>query len=366
MTSDTTQFWWPTGSASGAGSMPGTDPARAIRTVFDELPDLPHLAELPSRGPGADMIGRTAGLLADLPAETSAGRWRLTQRPGRDLRRARDLLAADLDELEEAAEGYEGPLKIQVCGPWTLAASVELPFSQDVALVDHGAVADLIASLAEGVTGHVADVRKRVPGARLLLQLDEPMLTGVLDGAVPTASGWRRLAAVEADVATEGLRAVLGAVRASGAAQAAGAARASDAGQASVAGQAYGIVHCCADRVPFGMIMKSGARGIWLDLSQLRRGDEDGLAEAIEVGAGIFAGVAQALDPRPPDPRAMAAQVTGLLHRLGLLTARSADQVVIGPACGLGGASPERAVAVLAACREAGRILPEMIEEGSA
>ena len=43
--------------------MPGTDPAEAMRIVLGELPDLPHLAELPARGPGADLTGRTAALL---------------------------------------------------------------------------------------------------------------------------------------------------------------------------------------------------------------------------------------------------------------------------------------------------------------
>jgi methionine synthase II (cobalamin-independent) len=70
------------------------------------------------------------------------------------------------------------------------------------------------------------------------------------------------------------------------------------------------------------------------------------------------------MDSERPDASAMAARVIEVWRRLGLPAARCAEQVVIGPACGLAGASPERAVAVLAACREAGRILPEMIEAG--
>ena len=49
--------------------MPGTDPAEAMRIIAGELPDFPHLPELPDRGPGADLTGRTAGLLIDIPAE---------------------------------------------------------------------------------------------------------------------------------------------------------------------------------------------------------------------------------------------------------------------------------------------------------
>ena len=50
--------------STGVGSMPGTDVLEAIATVTGEFPDLVHLPELPQRGPGADMIGRTAALLA--------------------------------------------------------------------------------------------------------------------------------------------------------------------------------------------------------------------------------------------------------------------------------------------------------------
>src|SRR5439155_281336 len=66
---------WAPGSATGIGSLPGTDIVEALRIVFGELP-LPYLAELPARGPGADLVGRTAGLLVDLPVDVYAGRWR--------------------------------------------------------------------------------------------------------------------------------------------------------------------------------------------------------------------------------------------------------------------------------------------------
>jgi hypothetical protein len=331
---------WPPGSATGAGSMPGTDPVEAARTVFDELPDVPYLAELPARGPGADMIGRTGALLADLPVETTPVGWRLAPRPGLDLRRARDLLARDLDTLEEIAAGYAGPLKIAVCGPWTLAAALELPASQDVALADHGAVKDLTASLAEGVRAHAAEVRRRVPGATVLVQLDEPRLPAVLNGAVPTASGWRRYPAVEPGPAGDGLHAIL------------------------AAAGGFGLVHCCAATVPIGIIRQAGAHAVYLDLDRLRRGDEDPLAEAVEAGTGIFAGAVQPVGDERPEARVLAQRIVDLWRRLGLPLTGAAGQVVIAPGCGLAGASPQHAVDVLAACREAGRILPEMIEEG--
>src|SRR2546422_75350 len=62
--------------------MPGTDPAEAAATVVGELPDLPHLPELPKRGLGADLIGRTAGLLVDLAVEVVPSGYRTTAKPG--------------------------------------------------------------------------------------------------------------------------------------------------------------------------------------------------------------------------------------------------------------------------------------------
>ena len=83
---------WAPGSATGIGSLPGTDIVEALRVVFGELP-LPYLPELPSRGPGADLVGRTAGLLVALPVDLYAGQWRVASRPGRDLRRTADRVA---------------------------------------------------------------------------------------------------------------------------------------------------------------------------------------------------------------------------------------------------------------------------------
>ena len=355
-------FPWPLASATGVGSLPGTDPAEALRLVFGELPDLPHLIELPARGPGAGLTGRTAALLVDMPAELTVSGWRFTTRPGRDLRRAQSLLSTDLDALEEVADGYQGPLKIQACGPWTLAATVELPRSQDPVLADAGAIADLTASLAEGIAAHVAEVRKRVPGAQVLLQLDEPGLPAVIAGDVPTASGLNRLPIPEAASIETGLGAIISAAA------------------------TFTVVHCCALSVPFGMIKGAGADGAGCDLSKLRRVEEDALAEVVEAGLGILAGAVPATGQeaafidaerpgvaQPPSPRRTAERVIELWRRMGWPVARGgpdpgpvsvAAQVVLTPACGMAGATPGYARDAMAHCREAARLLPELIEEG--
>jgi len=323
--------------------MPGTDPAEAVAVILGELPDLPHLPELPARGAGADMTGRAASMLVDIPVETTAGRWKLAARPGLDQRRAAELLARDLDAAQEAAAGWAGPFKIQVCGPWTLAATVELSRSQNPALADPAAVADLTVSLAEGIAAHVAEVRSRIPGARVLLQLDESALPAVLAGSVPTASGLNRVGAVDSTVACGGLRSVLSATT------------------------AFGLVHCCAPGIPLRMLKDAGARAVAFDLSLLRRGEEEGLAEVVEAGLGVLAGVLQIPERSAPGgwPPAgeLASDVIGLWHRMGIPPAGLDRQVVLAPACGLAGTSPAGARAALARCREAARLLPELIEE---
>src|SRR5437763_1190570 len=119
---------WPPGTATGLGPFPGTDPLEAARIVFAELgdpPGLPFLPELPARGVGADPVGRTAALLAGLHVEVGTGTWRFVTRPGRDEQRARTALTTDLDALEEAVQGYAGPAKLRLVGPWTLARAIE-------------------------------------------------------------------------------------------------------------------------------------------------------------------------------------------------------------------------------------------------
>lgn len=325
---------WPPGSATGIGSYPGEDPAEALRVIMGELPELPHLPELPARGPGADMVGRTAGLLVELAVGLQPSGWRFADRPGLDTRRALDHLARDLDTLEEVAGSHTGPFKIQVCGPWTLAAAIELRHG-DRALKDPGAVRDLTASLAEGVARHVAEVRRRVPGAELLLQLDEPSLPAVLAGTVPTASGFSRLAAVEAPIAQDGLRRVL------------------------AAAEAWPLVHCCAPGVPYELIRGAGAEAIAIDLARLSRRDDDAIGETIDAGTALLAGLLPGTDAPLPRLEATAAPVRELWRRLGFPAARLAEQVVITPSCGLAGASPGYARAVLARCRETARMLHE-------
>lgn len=348
--------------------MPGTDPAEACRVVFGELPELPYLPELPDRGPGADITGRTAALLVDLAVEVTSAGWKLTDRPGRDLSRAAGYWSQDLDTLEEAAAGYVGPLKIQVCGPWTLAATLELSHSANAALSDPGAVADLTASLAEGLAAHAADVRRRVPGATLVVQVDEPSLPAALAGRVPTASGLGTVAPVDRIIASQRLAAVL------------------------AAPSAATVVHCCGRAASaFGEMQAAGATAVGFDLSELPPRETDRIAELADAGLGLLVGAlptasAARLSIAPPEPaprdarkaaaptdprrgaaqgaaRQTATEVVAMWRRTGLSPGLLPEQVVVTPACGLAGVSPAAARAALRHCREAARIAAEMTEE---
>ncbi|MGA4839452.1 methionine synthase [Streptomyces sp. G45] len=326
------------GAATGVGSLPGGDARESAKTVtgtFEEPGQgMPFLPELPARGPGADMIGRTAGLLVDLYARVEPSGWRVGDRPGRDTRRAVSWLREDLDALEEFTQGYEGPLKVQAVGPWTLAAALELK-NGEAMVSDLGACRDLAGSLAEGLRAHLADVRRRVPGARPVLQLDEPSLTAVLRGRIKTASEYRTHRAVDRQLVESALRDVM------------------------AVHDGPVVVHSCAPDVPFALLRRAGADALSFDFALLTERDDDTLGEAVEGGTRLFAGVVPGTDGPLSDPAGSVMGVRKLWRRLGLNPGSLAESVTVTPSCGLAGASPAYARAALAHCARAARSLAD-------
>ena len=320
----------PWGPASGVGSLPGTDPVEAVRLVTGELPDFPHLPELPDRGAGADMIGRTAALLVDLSVDLTPAGWRLVPREGVDQRRARETLARDMDALFEVAERYAGPFKVQVAGPWTLAAGLERARG-DRAVVDPGARRDLAQSLGEGITAHVADVSARVPGADVVVQLDEPSVPAVLQGALPTASGFGKLPAVESPVVEELLTGLVGQLA------------------------APVVVHCCANRAPLDLFRAAGAGGLSFDLGMVQ--DLDAVGSAVEAGTQLLIGVVPGTDTALPAPKATASRLQAWWRELGFPAEQLHTAVTLTPACGLAGSSQAYARTAMTHVREAAKYL---------
>ena len=316
---------------AGVGSMPGEDFAESLRVVMGETPDLIAIPELPARGVQAGMTGRAMGMLADLGADLQPAGWRLTGGGGGvDQRRARSLLGQDLDMTEEQLVGFTGTLKLQTAGPWTLAATVERPRGDRI-LADHGARRDLAQSLAEGVRDHLADVARRVPGASLMLQIDEPALTAVLAAQIPTASGWGRHRSIYPPEADSALRLFAEAAHAAG---------------------ASAVLHTCAPDVPVKLIAGAGFDALSFDLA-LASGSEE-WAEAFDGGMDLWPGVVPPADTDNVKDSALVHRVDAFIERLGFDPETVTDALVMTPACGLAGASPSWARRALALAQAVG------------
>ncbi|MEO6821289.1 MAG: methionine synthase [Candidatus Nanopelagicales bacterium] len=345
---------WLPAVATGVGSMPGVDVRGTAQVVREELArdgGVPYLADLPARGPGSDLVGRALGLLTAVwPAwavETTPTGWRLCDAPGRDSRRAQGFLSEDLDVLEEVYDGWTGPLLLPMCGPWTLAAAVELTSGERL-LRDDGAIRDLLVSWGEAAAAHLGDVRRRLPHSEPAISMDEPSLSMVLAGAVPTASGAMRYRAVDGAVVRTGISAAVDRI---------------------AADHAQVLVHCCAptanaSEVPLRLLREAGVAAVGIDLALLGRDQEEQLGEAVEAGQRIGLGLAGREVP-VSDVAASVDQVRDLGHRLGFAPQDLAAAVILTPPCGLADRSPEQARTELAWLRGVGRALREQDPEDS-
>ncbi|MGH3446258.1 MAG: methionine synthase [Nocardioidaceae bacterium] len=327
---------------TGIGSMPGEDFTDSLQTVLSEVGDLPYLPELPDRGAPASMTGRSLAMVSDLGVDLQPAGWRLTDTSGIDHRRARSLLAQDLDTVEEHAQSHEGWFKLQVAGPWTLAATVERPRGDKV-LADHGARRDLAQALAEGVRQHIAEVQGRLGRPTVIVQLDEPALPAVLAGSVATASGFSRHRAVTSADAARSLGWVLDAVHESG---------------------AESVVHCCAAHVPLDVLMETQAQAVSVDLGQVSATQYDDIGRWLDAGRQVWLGVVPSTDPPVPPPSAatLTQRVLSWWSRLGYSDVEKLPATTVTPVCGLAGASPAWARQALARSREVARNLS--VEQG--
>jgi len=321
--------------------MPGEDYSESTRVVLGELGDLPHVVELPSRGPTASMIGRTLALVSELGADLQPAGWRLTDSPGLDHRRAKSLLGHDLDVTEELAQGHSGRFKVQVAGPWTLAATVERPRGDKV-LSDFGARRDLAQALAEAVGDHVAAVQRRIPGAEIVVQVDEPSLPTVLGGGIATASGFHRHRAVTPADATLALDWVLAAAASAGAST---------------------VVHCCAPELPFALLAQTSAGAVSFDLGLFSPASYDALGEWVDDDRGVWLGVVPTTGPEvPPSEADVTREVLSWWSHVGHSELETLPSTTLTPTCGLAKATPTWARAALGLCSRVARNLS--VEQG--
>ena len=321
--------------ATAIGSMPLVDGsfAEATSIVVGELPEFPHVVELPHKGPGADMCGRTGALLSvissDLSWETTTTGWRHATGQGVAMRRGLSMWSESLDALEERLEGYQGQVKTQLVGPWTFVASMESS-NGNRALHDAGFVDDITDALVEAVRQHIRDMHRRIPKADLWVQIDEPAITSVLNGSVPTASGLHRLSAIDPQRASRLLNAVVSAIH-----------------QES----ARAAIHSCAAQLPWSLLLSTPFDAISFDVSLHQRADHEYLGQLIDMGRQAWLGVVPTT--ATADPVAVGWRTMDQLRRdIGFSEDEWSEHVAVTPACGLGDADVTWTRRALAATRE--------------
>ena len=200
--------------ASGLGDFPGDDLGEAMARVEGELgsPHLPFLPHLPALGWRSTPLARTLAVCEGLAFDGASFGWRMVHSGGRGAREsalAQDRLLSDINLLADRVgaqkkrftsnvEGSAAVYKIQLVGPLTLAASIYLPGGER-AISDAGASRDLLASFLEGLERWAESLREalQAPRALIAVQLDESEFQRLMEGTIPTVSGFRSLSAVQ-------------------------------------------------------------------------------------------------------------------------------------------------------------------------
>jgi methionine synthase II (cobalamin-independent) len=308
-------------AATGIGSWPGSSPREAAEIVIGELHTLPHLVELPARGVGADMIGRAGALLVDIGIDTVPRGYRIASGRSAVVRRAASLLDEDIDALEEVWEkaGLRGgtrTVKVQVAGPITLAAQLELPGGHR-AITDAGAVRDLAGSLAEGMAAHRAQLQRRLE-TPVVVQFDEPSLPAALEGRLTGVTSFSPVHPVDESVAIGLLDDCV-----------------------AIVGPEV-VLHSCAAGLPWKALQRSSIHAVSIDASTLTAADLDGVGDFVDSGRTVMLGVVPTTTPIAlPSAEEMAKAVVGVTDRLGFARSVLRERIGISPACGLAGATPQ-------------------------
>ncbi len=316
--------------------MPGADPAEAVAVMSGET-DFAFVPELPSRGVGADSVGRAGAILIDMPFEVVHDVYRLTSRPGSVTRRARDLLARDLDALEEHWDrngliDTGKLLKVQVCGPFTYSAQVELRNGHKV-VKDRGARLDVVASMTDGLLDHVRELRRRL-GAEIVVQLNEEQIDAVLNGSVTPLTRMDAIPPVPASLIAQRLEEMAAAI--------------------DVPMILHGGPTPQSDLCP---LLSSYA--VTVDLSRPLPGEhKDKMAEYLDHGGVMLANLVPSSPPRVPvNPEQLAQGLARLTDELGLSRSVLRDNVVVTPDGGLADASPSWAAEALRLASAAAELL---------
>ncbi|MHA7175504.1 uroporphyrinogen decarboxylase/cobalamine-independent methonine synthase family protein [Arthrobacter sp. Sr24] len=352
-------------SATALGSWPGTDPVEAAKVSVGIFPgpNLPFLPQLPARGVGSDHIGRTAALLTELPVDVQPYGWRFVDRPGLDFRRAESALSTDINVLADvvgAGELSPAAFKVQVTGPFSMAASIHLHYGER-AVRDYGARRDIAQSLAAGLHIHALKIQSALPGAALTLQIDEPHIAAVLAGSIPTASGYRTLRAIPRSELRQTWSDLVAAARLAGFSQVAinvapaqqaltetaAAAKLAGTPAQSTTSDGTPTAEATAWRQALEIALECGVDAVAVPLNLLDGGHWEMLAGALESGVGVWAGTVPASAGQvPPSYAALVERIMRPWRKLGLAES-GLNQLRITEESSLAALTPQEARAVL-------------------
>ncbi len=320
---------------TAAGSLPGTDFRGALVAMAETLPQILPWPELPARGIGSDMVGRALGLIQGLGFDLQPAGWRIIPGTSREHGTARARWRSDLDDAEELLQGFEGVIKVGLAGPLTLAASVERT-TGDRLLADHGARRELAQALAEAVRVLRSDLARRLPGATVLVQIDEPSLVAVARGEVPTASGFSRHRAVDAPELAGAL--------------------------VPLANEA--VLHCCAPGDWLPLARSAGFRVVSVDTRLFTTAPSlDRLGEWLAEGRALMAGVVDTSERVVRSPDALVREALRVLRPLELDATVLLERVDLSTACGLADWRQQDVVGQLDNLRRAAELVAERLSE---
>ena len=311
----------------GLGELPGASIIAAADIVAGETGDLRQLPILPARG--VDVVGLTTGILPGINVDAGSRSWVLSARPQLRTRRMWDRVEADLDQCEQAWGTRIDAVKIQVAGPWTLSASIELSNGHR-ALTDAGALRDLTESLIAGIQEYSADVRARFD-TEVYVQLDEPLLAQVRDGSLPGTSQFDEIPSIN-DV---------------------------DLGE-----RLAGVI----ERAEVRYLNQTGYPPLWkvaqvagvetcqVTLDTVRGSEQyDGMGHALAAGMRVGLGMTRAGDDR--DPRHLAVDVARMWDELGLDRTLLTHAVDVHPRGGVANCTLLDAAAALRTARKVAEML---------
>ena len=181
-------------SSYGLGVVAAENHAAAADIVAGENGHDLFIPRLPGERIGALTAARLDGLHLDIGPRTMRLHSDSSDaRPAAVLRRLRDTWLRIMDGCEIMWPAGR-LVRIQLAGPWSLAAGIEL-FDGHRALTDRGARRDIADALAEAIGDYVRDITRRFAG-EVHLQIDEPLLPAVMAGKLSGVHQWDTISAI--------------------------------------------------------------------------------------------------------------------------------------------------------------------------